>query len=70
MVRTGQVLYGRADMPDDFAYTAAKPLDEHQELLRWSHLNFSHNIHTVARDYGVPLHPGAARYYKERRYMP
>jgi TRAP transporter TAXI family solute receptor len=70
VVRTGQVLYGRADMPDDFAYTAAKALDEHQNLLEWSHLNFSYNIHTVAKDYGVPLHPGAARYYKERGYAP
>jgi len=70
VVRTGQVLYGRADMPDDFAYTAAKALDEHQELLEWSHLNFSYNIHTVAKAYGVPLHPGAARYYQERGYAP
>jgi TRAP transporter TAXI family solute receptor len=70
VVRTGQVVYGRADMPDEFAYTAAKALDEHQELLEWSHLNFSYNIHTVAKSYGVPLHPGAARYYKEHGYAP
>ncbi len=70
VVRSGQVVYGRADMPDDFAYTAAKALDERQELLEWSHLNFSYNIHTVAKDYGVPLHPGAQRYYEERGYAP
>jgi TRAP transporter TAXI family solute receptor len=69
VVRTGQVVYGRADMPDDFAYIAAKAMDEHQDLLQWSHLYFSYNIHTVWKAFGVPLHPGAARYYKEQGYM-
>ena len=32
-------------------------------------LYFSYNIHAVWKAYGVPLHPGAARYYKERGYM-
>jgi uncharacterized protein len=69
VARTGHSVYGRADMPDEFAYTVAKAMDEHQDLLQWSHLNFSYNIHTVWRAFGVPLHPGAARYYKERGYM-
>jgi TRAP transporter TAXI family solute receptor len=70
VVRTGHVIYGRSDMPDDFAYAVAKAMDEHQDLLQWSHLNFSYNVHNVWKAYDVPLHPGAARYYKERRYMP
>jgi TRAP transporter TAXI family solute receptor len=69
VVRTGTVVYGRADMPDDFAYTVAKALDEQQQLLQWRHLNFSYNVHTVWNGYEVPLHPGAARYYKEKGYM-
>ena len=69
VVRTGTVVYGRADMPDDFAYAVAKALDEQQQLLQWRHLNFSYNVHTVWKGYEVPLHPGAARYYKERGYM-
>jgi uncharacterized protein len=69
VVRTGTVIYGRADMPDDFAYTVAKAMDEQQQLLEWRHLNFSYNIHTVWKAYEVPLHPGAARYYKEKGYM-
>jgi hypothetical protein len=44
-------------------------MDEQQELLQWRHLNFSCNIRTVWKAYEVPLHPGAARYYKERGYM-
>jgi uncharacterized protein len=69
VVRTGTVVYCRSDTPDDFAYLVAKAMDEQQQLLQWSHLNFSYNVHTVWNGYEVPLHPGAARYYKEMGYM-
>jgi len=69
VVRTGTVIYGRDDLPDDFAYTVAKAMDEQQQLLQWRHLPFSYNIHTVWKGYEVPLHPGAARYYQEMGYM-
>jgi TRAP transporter TAXI family solute receptor len=69
VVRTGTVLYGRQDMPDDFAYTLAKAMDEHQELLQWVSITYSYNPNTVWKAFGVPLHPGAARYYRERGYM-
>ena len=69
VVRTGTVIYGRTDMPDEFAYTLAKAMDEHQDLLQWTHMNFSYNWRTVWKAFDVPLHPGAARYYQERGYM-
>jgi TRAP transporter TAXI family solute receptor len=69
VVRTGTVVYCRAGAPDDFAYLVAKAMDEQQQLLQWRHLNFSYNVHTVWKAYEVPLHPGAARYYKEKGYM-
>ncbi len=69
VVRTGTVIYCRTDTPDDFAYLVAKALDEQQQLFQWSHLNFSYNVHKVWNGYEVPLHPGAARYYKEVGYM-
>ena len=71
VVRDGTVIFGRTDMPDDFAYTLAKALDEHQELLQWpnSSMNWSYNSHTVWQGLDLPLHPGAARYYKEKGYM-
>jgi TRAP-type uncharacterized transport system substrate-binding protein len=71
VLRDGTVIFGRTDMPDDFAYTLAKALDEHQELLQSpnSSMNWSYNWHTVWKALDVPLHPGAARYYKERHYM-
>ena len=69
VARTGHAVFGRADMPDDFAYLVAKALDEHQDLLQWTHLNYSYNIRSVWKALGVPLHPGAEHYYRERGYM-
>ncbi|HML18773.1 MAG TPA: TAXI family TRAP transporter solute-binding subunit, partial [Bryobacteraceae bacterium] len=69
IARTGHAVFGRADMPDEFAYAVAKAMDEHQDLLQWTHLNYSYNIRSVWQAFGVPLHPGAAKYYRERGYM-
>ncbi len=69
IARDGTVVFGRADMPDNFAYEVAKALDQRQGLFHWSHMAFSYNPQTVWKLGDVPLHPGAARYYKERGYM-
>jgi TRAP transporter TAXI family solute receptor len=67
--RTGHAVFTRDDVPDAFAYAAAKALDEQQQLFQWSHINLSYNVHTVTKAFGVPLHPGAAKYYRERGYL-
>jgi uncharacterized protein len=69
IARDGTAVYGRTDMPDDFAYAVAKALDEQQAVFHWSHMPFSYNPETVFKAWDVPLHPGAAKYYKERGYM-
>ena len=69
VARSGVVIYGRTDMPDDFAYILAKAMDEQQDLLQWTHMNFSYNWRMVWKAFDIPLHPGAARYYRERGYM-
>jgi TRAP transporter TAXI family solute receptor len=71
VLRDGTVIYGRTDMPDNFAYDLAKAMDEHQELLQWPNasMNWSYNWRTVWKALDVPLHPGAAKYYKEVGYM-
>ena len=69
VAKSGTVVYGRTDMPEDFAYTLAKALDEHQDLLQWTHMNWFYNRRTVWKAYGVPLHPGAEKYYREVGYM-
>jgi TRAP-type uncharacterized transport system substrate-binding protein len=65
---SGVEVYGRADLPDSFAYDVAKALDEKRDLIRWTNQPFSYDPLTVANGDGVPLHPGAAGYYRERGY--
>jgi TRAP-type uncharacterized transport system substrate-binding protein len=69
IVRNGTVVYGRADMPDAFAYSVARALDEHKSVLQWSIMPFSYDPKTVWQLGEVPLHPGAEKYYRERGYL-
>ncbi|MFP5205108.1 MAG: TAXI family TRAP transporter solute-binding subunit [Acidobacteriota bacterium] len=69
VVRDGTVVYTRDDVPDSFAYDVARAMDQHQDLLQWTNQDFSYNVHNVWKACGVPLHPGAARYYREAGYM-
>ena len=70
VARTGTAVYGRSDMPDAFAYLVAKALDEQQDLFEWTLGDYGYNRYRVAKAGDVPLHPGAARYYRERGYLP
>ena len=67
---SGLFVYGRADLPDDFVRDVAKALDEKRSLMKWASLPFSYDPNTVWDGNGVPLHPAAARYYRERGFMP
>jgi uncharacterized protein len=69
VARSGQVVFARDDMPENVAYEAAKAIDEHQEALRWYIRPYSYNPKTVWKNFDVPLHPGAAHYYREKGYM-
>jgi TRAP-type uncharacterized transport system substrate-binding protein len=69
IARNGTAVYGRADMPDNFAYTVARSLDERKDVLQWSIMPFSYDAKTVWKLGDVPLHPGAAKYYRERGYL-
>jgi len=70
IARNGTVVYGRADMPDGFAYAVARALDERKDALQWTLMPFSYDSKSVWKAGDVPLHPGAAKYYRERGYMP
>jgi TRAP-type uncharacterized transport system substrate-binding protein len=65
---SGIEVYGRDDLPDAFAYDVAKALDEKRDLIRWTNQPLSYDPITVADGDGVPLHPGATKYYRERGY--
>jgi hypothetical protein len=66
---SGDFVYGRDDLPDQFTYDVAKALDEQHGQLKWGVVPFSYDPATVADGGGVPLHPGAERYYRERGYL-
>ncbi len=67
--RSGQAVVGRADMPDDFAYTLAKAMDTHRQEYLWSIRPFFIDPRTVWKLEDLPLHPGAERYYREAGYI-
>ncbi|THD80737.1 MAG: hypothetical protein E7812_06660 [Phenylobacterium sp.] len=67
--RSGHAIFARADMPDDAAYAAAKAIDEHRGQLKWYVRPYSWDSRTVWKNGAVPLHPGAARYYRQMGYL-
>jgi uncharacterized protein len=67
--RPWQLIFGRDDMPEDFAYQLAEAYDAHRHLFRETHIPYSYDSNQVARDHGIPLHSGAERYYRERGYL-
>jgi uncharacterized protein len=67
--RSGEVVFARDDMPDEIAYAAAKAIDANRAELRWFVRPYSIDPLTVGNGRGVPLHPGAERYYREMGYM-
>jgi TRAP-type uncharacterized transport system substrate-binding protein len=67
--RPWQLIFGRDDMPDDFAYRLAQAYDLHRELFRETHIPYSWDPTEVAKTNGIPLHPGAEQYYRERGYL-
>lgn len=68
IAREPHVIYGRDDLPEEFAHLLAQTLDDNRHLFREVYLHYSYDNKTVARDTGVPLHPGAERYYREMGY--
>jgi uncharacterized protein len=64
----GNSVYGRTDMPDQFAYDLAKAIDDRKDLLETGYEHFAYDPTQVWKAYGVPLAPGAARYYREKGY--
>jgi hypothetical protein len=66
--RGGIFIYVRDEAPDDFAYTAAKALYEHRELFRQQITVLYYDRETVVKSV-LPLHPGAAKFYREIGFL-
>jgi TRAP-type uncharacterized transport system substrate-binding protein len=69
VMRPNHVIYVRDDAPDEFAYTAAKALDEHRLLFQVQLEPWYYDPQTVTDSKTVPLHPGALKYYRERGWV-
>ena len=67
--RSGESVFAREDTPEQAAYDLAKAIDEHKGALKWFIRVYSYDPKTVWNNYGVPLHPGAERYYREVGYI-
>jgi TRAP transporter TAXI family solute receptor len=61
-----------ASLPDDVAYGVVKAVCENTKKMARGHASFKtfscQKAWTEAA-LGAPIHPGAARYYKEKGYM-
>ena len=69
VARSGHAIFARDDMPDEAAYDAAKAIEDHRSALKWFIRPYAYDSQSVWSNGDVPLHPGAARYYRERGYL-
>lgn len=69
VARSGEAVFGRDDTPVQAAYDIAKAIDEHRAALNWYIRPYSYNPATAWKNFDVPLHPGAEKYYREKGYM-
>ena len=67
--RSGEAIFAREDAPEQAAYDVAKSVDVARNDLIWLIRRYSIDPRTVSENQGVPLHPGAARYYREMGYI-
>jgi TRAP-type uncharacterized transport system substrate-binding protein len=70
VARSGEAVFARDDTPEQAAYDIAKAIDEQHAGLKWYIRPYSYDAQSAWQNFDVPLHPGAARYYRERGYMP
>lgn len=67
--RSGESVFARTDTPEQAAYDLAKSIDENHGALKWFIRVYTYDPKTVWKNFDVPLHPGAERYYREVGYI-
>jgi TRAP-type uncharacterized transport system substrate-binding protein len=67
--RSGNSVFARYDTPEQASYDIAKAIDINRAALKWFIRPYSYDSRTVWKNDGVPLHPGAERYYREMGYI-
>jgi len=67
--RSGESFFAREDTPEKASYDLAKAIDENHSALKWFIRVYTYDPRTVWKNFGVPLHPGAEKYYREAGYI-
>jgi uncharacterized protein len=67
--RSGEAIFARDDTPAQAAYDLAKAIEDNHGALKWFIRVYTYDPKTVWQNFGVPLHPGAERYYREAGYL-
>ena len=67
--QSGEAVFAREDTPDRAAYDLARAIDARRAALKWYVRPYSYDPDTVWNGLSVPLHPGAARWYREQGYI-
>lgn len=67
--RSGEAIFARDDIPAQAAYDLAKAIDANHGALKWFIRVYTYDPKTVWQNFGVPLHPGAEKYYREAGYI-
>jgi hypothetical protein len=66
----GSVIVTHKSLPDEVAYRIAKSIHENLDMFRKVHGSLvSYELKHAVIGTGIPLHPGAAKYYKEKGIM-
>ncbi len=69
VARPGHAIYARDNTPEAFVYAVTKAMDQRRDLLKYALIPFTYDSRRVWQFSNIPLHPGAARYYREVGYM-
>ena len=71
-VNPGTVIIAHADLPEQIAYEITKAICENKPVLLEAHASIEPFVPEDGwrpENTGIPLHPGAERYYRERGWM-
>ena len=69
-IKMGTTLTVNSDVSEDTVYKIVKSICENQAKLGSIHASMAvYDCKTAAKDAPSPVHPGAAKYYKEMGYM-
>lgn len=72
---SGWLLFCRADLPDEIAYLTIAGLEEQRDAIQAMFPDFRAGLTgqitlaSACQNTGLPLHPGAAQYYREHGYL-